>query len=126
VRVRQEILAAFLSAVLLSGCAPQGPIPPKLDTTAAVASRADDESDTLDIELDDESDKRERHRTKELDEGGSLDPSLEYRNAVRACTRYATNQTVGSVLAILSRLRPGAYTAKYVDCMRTKGYAVDR
>ncbi len=33
---------------------------------------------------------------------------------------------MGSVLAILSRLRPGAYNANYAACMKTKGYEISQ
>jgi hypothetical protein len=30
------------------------------------------------------------------------------------------------VLAIVTRMRPGAVDADYIDCMKRKGYAVER
>ena len=47
-----------------------------------------------------------------------------YQDAVNACTDEALHKTTSSVLTILSRLRPGAYTTAYVACMKGKGYDV--
>ncbi len=56
----------------------------------------------------------------------NLSPQLEYEAAKAYCNELATKETAGSLVAILNRLRPGAYTAKYVACMKTKGYAVSQ
>jgi hypothetical protein len=48
----------------------------------------------------------------------------DYQTAVNACTDEALHKTTSSVLTILSRLRPGAYTTAYVACMKGKGYDV--
>jgi hypothetical protein len=45
---------------------------------------------------------------------------------VNGCNAEATKQTMGNILTIVTRLRPGAYTASYVACMRKKGYDVSQ
>jgi len=107
-KVGKGILAAWLLALLLSGCAARGPIPPKLATSTPDAS-ADAKTDTG------------RHGKSAK---ASPDETLEYQEAVDGCTEKATKETAGSILTIVTRLRPGAFTASYVACMRTKGYAV--
>jgi hypothetical protein len=109
----QEILVAWLSALLLWGCAPLVPIPPKLGTEAPEASRAVTETDT-------EAGDHGKAEKKEQ----PLSARLEYETAVKTCHDLASKKTQGSILAIVTRLRPGAYTASYVACMKTKGYAV--
>ena len=108
-KVGKDILAAWLSALLLSGCAARGPIPPKLATSTADAS-ADAKTDTG------------PHHGKSAK--ASPDATLEYQQAVDGCTAQATKETAGSILTIVTRLRPGAFTASYIACMRTKGYDV--
>jgi len=107
-KVGKDILAAWLLALLLSGCAARGPIPPKLATSTPDAS-ADAKTDTG------------RHHGKSAK---PPDATLEYEKAVDDCTAQATKETAGSILTIVTRLRPGAFTASYVACMRTKGYDV--
>jgi hypothetical protein len=116
-KVRQEILAACLSALLLSGCAPPGPIPSKLvGSDAPGESRADADTDTHHA--------NGSHHTKGQKKGPPLSARLEYETAVKECGDLATKETMGSILTIVTRLRPGAYTASYVACMKAKGYAV--
>jgi hypothetical protein len=118
-KVRQEIVAACLSALLLSGCAPAGPIPPKLATDAPDASAADAEADTGVV--------KGNHRGKaNKDKKAPLGATLEYETAVNDCESQATKETMSSILTIVTRLRPGAYTASYVACMKTKGYVVSQ
>jgi len=114
-KARQEILVACLSALLLWGCAPLVPIPPKLGTDAPDASRADAETDS-------EAGDHGKAEKKEQ----PLSARLKYETAVKTCHDLASKKTQGSILAIVTRLRPGAYTASYVACMKTKGYAVSQ
>ena len=102
----RKILAACLSAFLLWGCAPLVPIPPKLGTPEAyrLNAKTDTEAGT--------------HGKAEKSAGE------EYESAVKTCHDLASKQTQGSILAIVTRLRPGAYTTRYVACMKTQGYAV--
>jgi hypothetical protein len=102
----RKILAACLSALLMWGCAPLVPIPPKLGKDAPEASRADAD-----------------HGSKAEDKEQPLSAGQEYETAVKTCHDLASKETQGSILAIVTRLRPGAYTVRYAACMKTKGYA---
>ena len=106
-KVGKDILALWLLALLLSGCAARGPIPPKLATSTPDAS-ADAKTDTG------------SHQHK----SAPPDATVAYQEAVDQCTEQATKETAGSILTIVTRLRPGAFTASYVACMRKKGYDV--
>jgi len=117
-KVRQEIVAACLAALLLSGCAPAGPIPPKLATHAPDASPADAEAD-IGVE-------GHHHGKANKAKKAPLGATLEYETAVNDCESQATKETMGSILTIVTRLRPGGYTASYVACMKTKGYVVSQ
>ena len=108
-KVRQEILAACLSALLLWGCAPLVPIPPKLGTPEAF--RVDAKTDT-EAGAHGKAEKKERR----------LSAEQEYQSAVKICHDLAIKETQGSIVAIVTRFRPGAYTARYGACMKTKGY----
>lgn len=44
--------------------------------------------------------------------------------ASKSCKASTRDKGIKSVLAILSRLRPGAVDEDYVACMKAKGYAV--
>lgn len=111
--MRQEIWAACLSALLLWGCAPLVPIPPKLGKDAPEVSRVDAETDI-----------RTGTHGKAAKKEQPLSAGQEYETAVKTCHDLASKQTQGSILAIMTRLRPGAYTARYGACMKTKGYVV--
>ena len=45
-------------------------------------------------------------------------------NLENECSQQANKETMGSIFAMVLHLRPGAYTAHYVACMKTKGYDV--
>ena len=107
----RKILAACLSAFLLWGCAPLVPIPPKLGTPEAYR---------LDAKTDTEAGAHGKAEKKER----PLSAGEEYESAVKTCHDLASKKTQGSILAIVTRLRPGAYTTRYVACMKTQGYAV--
>jgi ribosomal protein S11 len=46
--------------------------------------------------------------------------------ASQACKDQTRERGIKSVLAIVTRMRPGAVDADYIDCMKRKGYAVER
>ena len=47
--------------------------------------------------------------------------------ASQACKSEQTREKgIKSVLAIVSRMRPGAVDEDYVNCMRNKGYTVEK
>ena len=46
--------------------------------------------------------------------------------ASQACKEQTREKGIKSVLAIVSRMRPGAVDEDYVNCMRNKGYAVEK
>ena len=46
--------------------------------------------------------------------------------ASQTCKDQTREKGINSVLAIVSRLRPGAVDEDYVNCMRNKGYTVER
>ena len=102
--------AACLVAFLLSTCAPPGPIPPKLAPSTPDAS-ANAQADT---------DKNKGHHSKNASEG----PAQAYITSENECSQQANKETMGSIFAMVLHLRPGAYTAHYVACMKTKGYVV--
>jgi hypothetical protein len=53
------------------------------------------------------------------------DPTaLEQASA--ACKESTRDKGIKSVLAIISRMRPGAVDADYVECMKKRGYAVEK
>ena len=53
------------------------------------------------------------------------DQALE--QASQACKSEQTREKgIKSVLAIVSRMRPGAVDEDYVNCMRNKGYTVEK
>ena len=49
-----------------------------------------------------------------------------FAQASLACKEQTRDKGIKSVLAIVSRMRPGAVDKDYVDCMRIKGYAVEK
>jgi hypothetical protein len=46
--------------------------------------------------------------------------------AAQACKDQTREKGIKSVLAIVSRMRPGAVDQDYVNCMRNKGYTVEK
>jgi hypothetical protein len=46
--------------------------------------------------------------------------------ASQACKTELREKGIKSVVAILSRMRPGAVDEDYVKCMRNKGYTVEK
>jgi hypothetical protein len=113
--LRQEISAVLcLTTLLLSGCAPPGPLPPKLVSNDTDADAAKTEQ------------AKARHQGEVAGKKAPLGARLEYETAVKDCDAQATKQTMGSLLTIVTRLRPGAYRAAYVACMKSKGYEETR
>jgi hypothetical protein len=102
-----------LSALLMAGCSPPGPIPTKLVTGTPQP----------DPELA-KSESKGKHKKGDKDKNLPMSARLDYESSVNACEDLATKETMGSMLTILKRLRPGAYTASYVACMKGKGYVV--
>jgi hypothetical protein len=49
-----------------------------------------------------------------------------FAQASLACKEQTRDKGIKSVLAIVSRMRPGAVDKDYVDCMRIRGYAVEK
>ena len=46
--------------------------------------------------------------------------------ASQACKEQTREKGIKSVLAIVSRMRPGAVDEDYINCMQAKGYAVEK
>jgi hypothetical protein len=105
-------LAVCLMALLLSSCSPPGPIPPKLAPSTPDGS-ANAQADT---------NKSKGHHGNSIKSPEG--PAQEYITAENACSAQANKETMGSIFAMVLHLRPGAYTAHYVACMKTKGYVV--
>jgi hypothetical protein len=105
-----RLLAVCLMALLLSSCSPPGPIPPKLAPPDASAN----------AQADTDKDKGHHGNSKKASEA----PAQAYITSENECSQQANKETMGSIFAMVLHLRPGAYTAHYVACMKTKGYDV--
>ena len=46
--------------------------------------------------------------------------------ASQSCKESTREKGIKSVLAIVTRLRPGAVDEDYINCMRNKGYSVEK
>ena len=123
--VGQKIIAVCLSALILSGCAARGPIPPKLTTDATATSGTDAKADTGEADAG-HSGKVKKGKKGKIDKDVPLGAALEYQTAVNDCGEQATKATQRSLLTIFTHLRPGAYTESYVACMKKKGYDVSQ
>jgi hypothetical protein len=97
-------------ALLLSSCSPPGPVPPKLALSTPDAN----------AQADTDKNKGHHGNSKKASEG----PAQAYITSQNDCSRQANKETMGSIFAMVLHLRPGAYTAHYVACMKTKGYDV--
>lgn len=115
-KMREVGLAACLLGLLLAGCS--RPPPPVLATTPTATPAANNATAGAD--------KTTGHSKKGQgkDQNAPEDTAQAYKSAINACRDEASKKTMGSVLAILSRLRPGAYNANYAACMKTKGFVV--
>lgn len=52
--------------------------------------------------------------------------SAAIEQASKLCKDQTRERGVKSVLAIVTRLRPGAVDEDYISCMKTKGYTVEK
>jgi hypothetical protein len=125
---RQAILALPFLAFLSLGCSPSGPIPPKLERPdpplESYNSAGDNVLDGSNDEDEGGNEKKRGKKQKPSDHDEASDPAWEYRLADRDCARLVTKRTMGSILTIFNRLRPGIYRTEYVACMRSRGYDV--
>lgn len=104
------ILRTCVSALLLAGCAISGPSPSKLADSPDVNSEAKTGSAVA-------SAKRDKGKSNQS-------ARLAYQTAANQCSQQAEKNTMGSLLTIMTRLRPGAYSTSYVACMKAQGYEV--
>jgi len=121
-------LGACLLGMLLLGCSRPGPPPPNLatDAPAPTSSTAPASADSADV-------KKGGVKKKGAKETGTKETKVvkqsdqeAYKTAMNACSADAQKKTMGSILAIFTRLRPGAYSANYADCMKTHGIDVSK
>ena len=112
-------LVACLAGLLLAGCSRATPPSPGLATTAPGTCTVKAESAGS---SDDNSGKGNGKGGKtKKDKKAGLEPALAYLTASNACKEQASSTTMGSVLAVFTRLRPGAYDADYKACMKSHG-----
>jgi hypothetical protein len=120
-------LGACLLGMLLLGCSRPGPPPPNLatDAPAPTSSTAPASADSADV--------KKGAKKKGAKENGTTETKVvkqsdqeAYKTAMNACSADAQKKTMGSILAIFTRLRPGAYSANYADCMKTHGIDVSK
>jgi hypothetical protein len=107
-------LAACLLGLLLADCS--RPPPPVLATPTVTPTVSNKTADA------DKTNSHSKRRGK--DQKAPEDTMQAYKSAINACRDEASKKTMGSILAILSRLRPGAYNANYAACMKSKGFVV--
>jgi hypothetical protein len=121
-------LGACLLGMLLLGCSRPGPPPPNLatDAPAPTSSTAPASADSADV-------KKGGVKKKGAKETGTKETKVvkqsdqeAYKTAMNACSADAQKKTMGSILAIFTRLRPGAYSTNYADCMKTHGIDVSK
>ena len=111
-------MAACLVGLLLAGCSRPVPPSPVLTTAApATYTTTKDEAD----KAKGDADKTNRRSAKGRDKKAPPDANLAYATAVNECRKQATHTTMGSVLTIFTRLRPGASDAAYKACMKSRG-----
>ena len=121
-------MGACLLGMLLLGCSRPGPPPPNLatDAPAPTSSTAPASADSADV-------KKGGVKKKGAKETGTKETKVvkqsdqeAYKTAMNACSADAQKKTMGSILAIFTRLRPGAYSTNYADCMKTHGIDVSK
>jgi hypothetical protein len=105
-RTTQHILGTCVSALLIAGCAILGPVPHKIGHSQDVTSES-----------------KSGAAGAESGKGKSSQPA--YQSAEKECSQEAEKKTIGSLLAVVTHLRPRAYWTDYVACMRAKGYEVN-
>jgi hypothetical protein len=93
-----------MSAVLVAGCAISGPVPHKVGHQPNATSESETDA-----------------AVAVLGEGKS---QATYQAAEKVCSQKAEKKTIGSLLAVVTQLRPRAYWTDYVACMKAKGYEV--
>jgi hypothetical protein len=120
-------LGACLLGMLLLGCSRPGPPPPNLatDAPAPTSSTAPASADSADVKKGAKKKGAKENGTKETKVVKQSDQEA-YKTAMNACSADAQKKTMGSILAIFTRLRPGAYSANYADCMKTHGIDVSK
>ena len=121
-------LGACLLGMLLLGCSRPGPPPPNLatDAPAPTSSTAPASADSADVKKGGVKKKGAKENgTKETEVVKQSDQEA-YKTAMNACSADAQKKTMGSILAIFTRLRPGAYSTNYADCMKTHGIDVSK
>jgi hypothetical protein len=121
-------LGACLLGMLLLGCSRPGPPPPNLatDAPAPTSSTAPASADSADVKKGGVKKKgAKENETKETKVVKQSDQEA-YKTAMNACSADAQKKTMGSILAIFTRLRPGAYSTNYADCMKTHGIDVSK
>jgi hypothetical protein len=64
--------------------------------------------------------------TKGTEEQPVKPDATALEQASQACKTELREKGIKSVVAILSRMRPGAVDEDYVKCMRNKGYTVEK
>ena len=117
-KMRGAAWAACLVGLLLAGCSRPVPPSPALTTAAPGTCTTKQEADKA---TDNDADKANRRSAKGKDKKANPDTNLAYATAVNECRQQATHTTMGSVLSIFTRLRPGAYDAAYKACMKSHG-----
>ena len=120
-------LGACLLGMLLLGCSRPGPPPPNLatDAPAPTSSTAPASADSADVKKGAKKKGAKENETKETKVVKQSDQEA-YKTAMNACSADAQKKTMGSILAIFTRLRPGAYSTNYADCMKTHGIDVSK
>jgi hypothetical protein len=119
-------LGACLLGMLLLGCSRPGPPPPNLaiSAPAPTSSTASASADSADVKKVGKVKLAKDAKDAKANKGSSDQEA--YKTAMNACSADAQKKTLGSILAIFTRLRPGAYSANYADCMKTHGIDVSK
>jgi hypothetical protein len=117
-KMRGAASAACLIGLLLAGCSRPVPPSPALTTAAPDTCTTKQEADKA---TDNDADKANRRSAKGKHKKANPDTNLAYATAVNECRQQATHTTMGSVLSIFTRLRPGAYDTAYKACMKSHG-----
>ena len=118
-KMRGAAWAACLIGLLLAGCS--RPVPPSPALTTAAPATCTTAKQEADKATDNDADKTNRRSAKGKDKKANPDTNLAYATAVNECRQQATHTTMGSVLSIFTRLRPGAYDTAYKACMKSHG-----
>jgi hypothetical protein len=57
-----------------------------------------------------------------LGKGNSTQPAIQ--TAEKECSQEAEKETIGSLLSVVTHLRPQAYWTEYEACMKANGHAI--